>query len=83
MQYIDWIVELWNHDRNIVGITRLTLSQVYSAIFDSISPISYIKFLKTNLYPMVVYDGDLPVETLRTKDTIGILRIRLAFGTAQ
>lgn len=41
-----------------------------------------MQILKNNLYPLIIYDQDIPFEHLRSKQTIAIFKLRLAFGTS-
>jgi hypothetical protein len=85
MEFQPWVVELWSNPIDsapvLMGVCRLSLAQLYSSIYKSSSPKSYIAFLYTNLYPIILYDSDLPISNIRGTSTVGVIRIRLAFGT--
>lgn len=63
MEHVPWILELWNSDletgqSQLLGISKLDLS----GIPDSLN--SNLKIEKASLYPIIIYDDAVPVETL-------------------
>lgn len=80
MERISWTVELWSDDK-LLGTTKLNLEQIYDQVFEQLSPESYLRYLRGNLYPLVLYDGDFQCEQLHNRKTMAVLKIKLAFGT--
>ncbi|CAD8200457.1 unnamed protein product [Paramecium pentaurelia] len=85
MENFPWILELWaKHTQTnqdiLVGIARLSLTAISALILNS-NPLVVIQTLRSNLSPQILFDEDIPFEDLRTKQTMAIIKLKLAFGT--
>ncbi|KAM3128653.1 hypothetical protein pb186bvf_019221 [Paramecium bursaria] len=85
MEKIQWVIELWGKqtDTNkdvLIGVGKINLSYIHTQIF-GIDPIKQIKILKSNIHPLIVFDGELAFEDLRSKQIMAIFRVKVAFGT--
>ena len=70
MEYNPWVIELWNNDHDLgspslVGLIKIDLNSVGEYLT------SNVKFEKVSLYPVIVYDNPVPIETIRRKEVVG------------
>ena len=85
MYEVPLVLEVWDQNEGgkdeFVGLVKLKLDAVPNALIEQESEEINFEALRSNQYPILVYDDCVPVKSLKTDRESGQIQLILAVGT--
>lgn len=60
LEKVPFIIELWSRVMNdeLIGISKVNMSPLFNGIWNTATEKSNLSSMKSNLYPLIVYEGE-------------------------